>query len=175
MERALEQAREASSTALGASPEDLHLMTYTDPAVPGLVVFHADQTDALDNVRHMGGAVVGGHTYVNGDEALGKVFEAWGYGSARTKPADEVARVAVMLIPVDEPSRVMTTDADFAFATRKGFADAALPADVDVDGRPGVQFWFKNGYNPITEVFVAPAATPGAPATIRFGRTHGGG
>jgi hypothetical protein len=175
MEQALEQARTTSSAALGLDAEALRMTTYTDPGVPGLVVFHAHRPYDGGGVRQMGGAVVDGRTYTNGAEALGKVFEAWGYGSVRTKPADEVARVAVLLVSSDEPSEVMTSESDFAFAIRKGFDDAALPTNVDVDGRPGVRFWFSNGYNPITEVDVAPAATPGAPATFRYGRTHGGG
>jgi hypothetical protein len=175
MEQALEQARTTSSTALGLDAEALRITTYTDPRVPGLVVFHAHRPYDGGRVRQIGGAIVDGRTYVNGAEALGKVFEAWGYGSARTRPADEVARVAVLLVSSDEPSSVMTSESDFSYAKRSGFDDAAGPTDVDVDGRPGVRFWFSNGYNPFSEVEVVPAASPGAPATIRYGRTHGGG
>ena len=175
MQHDLEKARSTSSRELGVHADSLKFKTYTDPDVSGLLVFHAKQSDDRGRVRHLGGAVVGGRAYVDGAKALGKVFEAWGYGPARTRSAEDVARVAVMLVPSQEPSLMMTTANDMAVATRMGFEDAAPPAEVEVDGQPGVHFWFKNGYNPVTEVHVAPAATPGAPATIRIGRTHGGG
>jgi hypothetical protein len=175
MEHALEKARSTSARELGVDADVLTFTTYADPDVAGLLVFHAEQSDDRGRIRHMGGAVVNGRVYADGPEALGKVFEAWGYGPTRTKSAEDVARVAVMLVRSQEPSQVMTTTLDMSVATRMGFADAAPPAEVDVDGTPGVRFWFKNGYNPVTEVDVAPASTPGAAATIRMGRTHGGG
>lgn len=175
MEQALEAARSTSSSELGVDADALVFKTYTDPAIADLLVFHAEQSDDRGRVRHMGGAVVAGTVYTDGPEALGKVFEAWGYGPERTRSADDVARVAVMLVPSQEPSQVMTTQTDMATASRMGFADAAPPTEVDVDGRQGVKFWFKNGYNPVTEVDVSPGASAGAPATIRLGRTHGGG
>lgn len=175
MESALEMARSTSSKRLGIDADELSFTTYADPEIEGLLAFHATQSDSRGRVRHLGGAVVDGKVYTDGAEALGKVFEAWTYGPARTRSVDDVARVAVMLVPSQEPSNVMTTELDMTVAARMGFADAAPPTEIDIDGRPGVRFWFKNGYNPVTEVDVAPSPTPGAPALIRLGRTHGGG
>lgn len=65
-----------------------------------------------------------GRVYLDGAEALGKVFEAWGYGADRSRSVDEVARAAVMLVHSEEPSQLITTEADVAPAAK---ADPGLP------------------------------------------------
>lgn len=174
MQRATGQALKAAAKHLDVPADAITLDPIDDKSVPGVVVFRAVWSKG-SAVRHVGGVVVGGEVELDGPRAMGKVYQAWGYGPTRTRTAQEVAKVAVNLVPSAEPSSVMVTEAELAPARRMGFGEAAAPAETSQGGGLGVKFWVKDGYNPVTEWDVSPGASPGGPAVFTQGRTHGGG
>lgn len=174
MQRATGQAKKAAAKHLDVPADALTLDPIDDKSVPGVVVFRAVWSQG-SRTAHVGGVVVGGEVELDGARAMGRVYQAWGYGPTRTRSAEEVARVAVNLVPSAEPSSVMASEAQLAPARRMGFAEAAAPADVSSGGGLGVKFWVQDGYNPVTEWDVSPGASPDAPAVFTQGRTHGGG
>ncbi|MBK9647676.1 MAG: hypothetical protein IPO67_21360 [Deltaproteobacteria bacterium] len=94
MQRATGQAKKAAAKHLDVPADALTLDPIDDKSVPGVVVFRAVWSQG-SRTAHVGGVVVGGEVELDGARAMGRVYQAWGYGPTRTRSAEEVARVAV--------------------------------------------------------------------------------
>jgi hypothetical protein len=136
-------------------------------AVSGLTVFRC-QIVAKRTQRT--GAYVGvidgaGQLVLDSDEALKRVLQAWGYGAKRSVSAVDVARVAGFLEGEREPAHPILTQHDLDGLDNPEWRKlAALPREITVGGKPGVEYWNRSGRPPLwrTQLLVNPDGTPDA-------------
>ena len=89
MQRATGQAKKAAAKHLDVPADALTLDPIDDKSVPGVVVFRAVWSQG-SRTAHVGGVVVGGEVELDGARAMGRVYQAWGYGPTRTRSAARV-------------------------------------------------------------------------------------
>jgi hypothetical protein len=168
------QSAEAIKSAV-AKAEDVDAggleCTILDGAkVPGLTVFRCQ---LVAKRAQRGGGYVGvmdgaGKLVLDSDEALNRVLAAWGYGAKRSVSAVDVARVAGFLEGEREPAHPILTQGDLdALDNADWRKHAALPREITVDGKPGVEYWNRSGRPPLwrTQLVVKPDGT--ADATVK--------
>ena len=146
---ALAAARRSVAWETRSLPGRLEVVSLYGVSVPERVVFTAIHTSTEGIYR----AGIVGPDGVNLDTtaALREVFDAWGYGPDRSVPPKQVAAVAAALIPGlhDKPAPLL--DEGTRELLRPELLErVALPAEVEIDGQAGVQFWYSTASQPLT-------------------------
>ena len=147
----IEEIRQAVAKTEELDPAGVEITVLDHADVPGLVVFRAKLTAAR---ARRAGAFVGvygaGKALTDSDEAMQAVINAWHYGARRTVPAERVAAVLGFLEGVREPAHPILTAADLsAVANPEWRGKVALPREVTVQGKPGVEYFNRSGQPPL--------------------------
>jgi hypothetical protein len=136
----------ARANDLGAEirSEDIRLEFLADDVVPGYRVFrgiysYRDMRDAVTGIVTEDGTP---DTYPH--RALGRIYARWLERSGDLPEPAIVAEVVSFLIGGAGPYEVLTSEDDLARITDVGAQGVVgPPRAVDVDGQPGVVFWWE--------------------------------
>ncbi len=149
--------------------EDVRVSPLATPVVPGVQLYRV----VVGGESWSSALVVEGRVLVDPGEKRAAIARAWGYGAARTVPAQDVAEAMLLTLDLDEEPKLVTDPARASYLARLGVEGVSVPAETTEDGVPGVRFWYGTGENPATEV-IAIFKRDGE-VELRAGRTHGGG
>jgi hypothetical protein len=143
------KAAVAKAESVDAAGLDITVMPHSD--VPHLVVFRAKLAHAKGR---RGGAFVGvygnGKLITDSDEAMQAVIAAWRYGATRTVKPERVAAVLGFLEGVRDAAHPILSEADIAALPKDDWkSKVALPKEVTVNGKPGVEYWNRSGQPPL--------------------------
>jgi hypothetical protein len=123
--------RAAVAAHIGGNEADVFI-DLAPAQVPGLTVFAAHL-----NRRSIAGVWDGSSMNLDPDRAIQAVTDAWGYDASRPVPPRQVAAAIGMI--EGKPGAPFLDDNSIRLADVGG--DVAPPAEVEVEGSPGVRFW----------------------------------